>query len=190
MPTAIPIQIGNHMSLSVRVTSSLWSNRSGFTLRRGERSSLVMLANITDIAETIIIIGEILWCASSMANIIPDMGAPVATENPAHAPPVIEYLSQALCFFAKERIVPRPIAVPIWTDGPSFPSGTPRRKDTRESVKTPMIFRIHLKLIIPRRVAIEVGIPPPLRFGIFLYMLDKRKEIPISKTNAIGRKYR
>ena len=37
----------------------------------------------------------------------------VAKENPAQAPPVIEYLSHALCFLAKQYTLPRPIAVPI-----------------------------------------------------------------------------
>ena len=58
----------------------------------------VILANKTEDDAASIIVGEILWCASSIAKSMPEIGAPVATEKPAQAPPVIEYLSHALCF--------------------------------------------------------------------------------------------
>ena len=70
-----------------------------------------------------------------------EMGDPVATEKPAQAPPVIEYLSQARCFLPKENTPPRPIATPICTEGPSFPSGNPRKKEVSDMVKIPNRFR-------------------------------------------------
>ena len=103
-----------------------------------------------------------------MAKSMPDIGAPVATEKPAQAPPVMEYRLHALYFLGNRCIVPLPIAVPICTEGPSLPRGTPIRNEERESTNIPAIFLTHLKVMMPRRTVIEVGIPPPLRLGAFL----------------------
>ena len=123
---------------------------------------------------TINIIGEILWCASSIANNIPERGAPVATAKPAHAPPVIEYLLQTGCFFAKTLTLPLPTAVPINTEGPSFPNGTPIKKEVNDIKNTPINVLNHLKVTIPRSNAMDEGIPPPLTLGCFLYMYAKK----------------
>ena len=89
-----------------------------------ERASAVSEAKTTDESATISIMGEKRLCTSSKAKMIPVAGAPVATAKPAAAPPVITYLSQAGVRL-KRLFVPRPSAVPIRTDGPSFPSGNP-----------------------------------------------------------------
>ena len=40
----------------------------------------------------------------------------------------------------------------------------------RDRKNTPSMFLNHLNVIIPLKIPIDVGIPPPLRFGIFLYI--------------------
>ena len=61
----------------------------GDTPNRGARNSVTVAENATDVADMIKIMGEIRWCASSIAKRMPEIGAPVATEKPAQAPPVI-----------------------------------------------------------------------------------------------------
>ena len=75
-----------------------------------------------------------------MEKRIAEIGAPVATEKPAEAPPVIEKRSQARSFFGLAFVRPLPIAAPICTDGPSVPSGMPIMNDKSESKKTPTVF--------------------------------------------------
>ena len=140
----------------------------------GASISVVRHANITDVDAIISIMGEMRWCASSIAKSTPEMGAPVATAKPEQAPPVIEYRSHARCFLPKENTLPRPIATPICTEGPSLPSGTPIRNDMSDIENIPTRFLSHLNEIIPRRIPIEVGMPPPRRFGMRLYMYAKR----------------
>ena len=90
------------------------SNNVALTPNARDKACEAILAKSTDEDATSIIVGDILWCASSIAKRIPEIGAPVATEKPAHAPPVIEYLSHALCFpLVKIYTLPRPIDVPI-----------------------------------------------------------------------------
>ena len=121
---------------------------------------------------------------------MPETGAPVATEKPAQAPPVIVYLSQALCFLVNANTLPRPIAVPIWTDGPSLPKGIPIKKLVRDIRNVPISVLSHLKVIIPRKIPIEVGIPPPPIFGSLLYINAKRIDKPKNAIITIGKRYR
>jgi hypothetical protein len=60
------------------------------------------------------------------------------------------------------------MAVPICTEGPSLPSGTPIRKVVNEAINVPRSVVTHLKLIKPRKIPIDAGIPPPLMLGHFL----------------------
>ena len=111
------------------------------------------------------IMGENLRCASSMANIMPVRGAPVAAANPPQAPPVMVYLSHALLPFAKRSTAPLPTEQPICTFGPSFPRGTPTKNVSRVDVNIPSKLLIHLNGINPRRMAREFGIPLPRMIG-------------------------
>ena len=103
---------------------------------------------------------------------MPETGAPVATAKPAHAPPVIEYLFHALCFGARQCAVPYPKAVPISTDGPSLPRGTPIRKVIIDITKTPTKTFNQSKGTMPLKIAIEDGMPPPRKRGECLYILS------------------
>ena len=85
-----PTTRGSHMSLTDKAESVSFGKSETLTLKMGDKSSVVIKENITEVAETIMIIGDKRWCASSIENRMPEMGAPVATENPAHAPPVME----------------------------------------------------------------------------------------------------
>ena len=183
-----PISKGSHISAG---TSALTSparpvNRSGLRPTSGAKSFMAIWVNITAVNATMIIIGEILPWASSIANIIPDIGALVAPVKPAQAPPVITYLSQAGLFFAKILTVPLPTAVPICTLGPSLPSGMPTKKVERDTAVTPMRFLSQSKRISPRRMAIEVGIPPPCISGTFLYMSDVTHAIASMTSSPTG----
>ena len=101
--------------------------REVLTPSRGASSAEVRLAKSTDMAETIIIMGEIRWCASSTANIIPLMGAPVAMEKPAQAPPVMAYRLNGEVCLPIIRDAVHPTSHPSWTQGPSVPRGIPER---------------------------------------------------------------
>lgn len=103
------------------------------------------------------------------------MGAPVAVENPAQAPPVIENLLQARYFLPNIDVPPFPAEVPICTDGPSVPRGTPIKKESKETKKVPINVISHLNFISPLRIAIDVGIPPPFMLGIF-YITKRTKK--------------
>ena len=112
-------------------------------------------------------IGEKCLFSSSKEKRIAVMGEEVAIEKPADAPPVIAYLRHALCFFEpKQLITPSPIAVPICTQGPSVPSGTPERKVSSAEKGRAIMLASQLKLIIPRIAATDVGIPPPLQLCV------------------------
>ena len=130
-----------------------------------QRIDTVRVAARVAVEATINMIGEKRRCASSMAKIIPVSGAPVAAVNPAQAPPVRVYFSNARLPFAKIFTVPFPIEQPICTLGPSFPSGIPTRKVSRVEENIPNRLRIHLKGINPRIIAIEFGIPLPRIIG-------------------------
>ena len=181
-----PIISGIHTSLIERAGSCIEGKSALLTPKIGATSSVVMHANMTEVDAIISIIGEMRWCASSTAKSMPDIGAPVATAKPEHAPPVMEYLSHARCFLPKENTLPRPIATPICTEGPSFPRGTPIKKDISDMENIPIRFLSHLKEIIPRRIPIEVGIPPPRRLGMRLYMYANRNAGATNRTSARG----
>ena len=102
---------------------------------------------------------------------MPETDAPVATANPAQAPPVIAYPLHAGCFFANSLTLPLPTAVPIKTEGPSFPKGTPIKKEVSDIKNTPVNVLSHLKVTMFFSSAIDDGIPPPLTLGSFLYIL-------------------
>jgi hypothetical protein len=50
---------------------------------------------------------------------------------------------------------------------------------------TPIKFLNHLNVIMPLNTPIDVGIPPPLIFGMRLYMKAKKNDIANSATIAI-----
>ena len=148
---------GIQISFNDIVTRCNCGNKLTLTPNNGDIKLAVKVANKTEIEPTKIIAGETRWCASSTAKSIPLKPAPVAIAKPAQAPPVIEYLLHTECFFAKISTEPLPTAVPIKTDGPSLPSGTPIIKVVKEEIKTPTSVFNHLKLTIRLKIVIEDG---------------------------------
>ena len=108
---------------SNNISNSKW-NILGLKSKILHNDTLTKEADTTDKETVTTNIGVNLLWISSKANNIPANGAPVATANPAAAPPVFIYLPSALFFF--EVLQHKSLtAVPIKTEGPSVPTGTP-----------------------------------------------------------------
>jgi hypothetical protein len=81
------------------------------------------------------------------------------------------------------------MVAPINTEGPSFPNGTLIKNVASDVKKTPMSTLSHLKVISPLNRAIDEGMPPPLRRGIFLYRYLNKKARPNNPTKTTGIRY-
>lgn len=129
--------------------------------------------------------GENRWFSSSKEKITALRGEAVAIEKPAAAPPdktsPFEFSGIEP---PKNLCVPFPIAVPIWTQGPSVPSGTPTRKVSNAEIGKTVILDSHLMASVPFIAAMEVGMPPPRQpLNLVIIKLEIYPIIAIKRIN-------
>ena len=153
-----------------------------------ESRRAVICPEITEIEATEKRSGEKRLWSSSIEKSIALIGAPVASEKPAQAPPVIIYRRHPTFFLPpKIRTVPSPIALPICTQGPSVPSGIPQRKVRKADMGRTKALESHFMSVTPFIAVIVVGIPPPLQVGQSERMrldISPIAAVPISKQGS------